>query len=68
MKAEEEQHCGKMVDHPPHGHTARPKGVVVPCTCEANPCICVDMELSPGRKQEFHCTGVLVVEGYEVVS
>jgi hypothetical protein len=67
VKAKEEQHCGKVVDHPPHGHTAHKKKVVVPCECGQWPCICSDPVQPRGRKQEFHCTGKLEVEGVETV-
>ena len=70
MRYQETQHCGRVIDHDEHGHVAVPKVIVLPCVCDDDRCSCPEptpeVTSSLRRKQRFHCTGKLVVEGVEV--
>jgi hypothetical protein len=61
----EEQHCGKLPDHPPHEHKARVRMPALRCHCDKTPCECVEFTRNAGamRKRTFWCTGVLITEG-----
>jgi hypothetical protein len=61
VKAPEEQHCGRLTDHLPHGHAAHKREVVEICACFEERCVCTpDDTVKIRRRQVFHCTGKLV--------
>lgn len=52
------QHCGRLVDHAEHKHTARQMVVVEICVCDEERCICPDSEPRvAGRREKFTCPG-----------